>query len=152
MWTFTAPIFATVLSVAAAESAAQLPTAALPPSPASVAIVDEGVKGFSIRHFPSRLRFYTYDRDTPGVSQCFDGCASAWPPVRNVENSPPVGEWTLVQRKDGPPQWAYRGAPLYFKYHDQPDAPAGDGHDGVWHILKNIPPNPTSKALSQLGR
>lgn len=113
--------------------------AQIPPSPETIAIVDEGDKGFAIRHFPSRLRLYTFDRDGPGQSRCVDGCASAWPPVRAGANAHPVGDWTLVPRSDGPAQWAYRSKPVYVRYHDLPDAPAGDGVDGLWHLVPSIP-------------
>ena len=52
----------------------------IPPSPEAVAITREEGKGFSIRHFPSGLRLYTYDNDLPGQSNCTGGCSSAWVP------------------------------------------------------------------------
>lgn len=111
----------------------------IPPSPEAVAITREEGKGFAIRHFPTGLRLYTYDKDPPGQSVCVGGCASAWPPVRAAEGSKPVGNWTLVARNDGLPQWAYQGKPIYVRYHDQANAPTGDNFEGVWHILGNIP-------------
>jgi predicted lipoprotein with Yx(FWY)xxD motif len=122
----------------AANAAAMNVRAAPPPSPVSVAIVDEGDKGYALRHFPSRLRLYTFDRDRPQESVCVDGCASAWSSLRADENATPIGDWTPVPRTDGTPQWAYKGKPVYLRYHDDPDAPAGDGEDGVWRLIPNI--------------
>jgi predicted lipoprotein with Yx(FWY)xxD motif len=68
-----------------------------------------------------------------------DGCASAWPPLRADKNAEAIGDWTLAPRSDGNPQWAYKGRPVYVRYHDAPDAPEGDGEDGVWHLIPNIP-------------
>jgi len=126
------------LCLGGAANAAAIRSAAPPPSPVSVAIVDEGEKGFALRHFPTRLRLYTFDRDRPQQSVCVDGCASAWPPLRAEPNSTPFGDWTLTPRTDGAPQWAYKGKPVYLRYHDDPDAPGGDGEDGAWRLIPNI--------------
>jgi predicted lipoprotein with Yx(FWY)xxD motif len=123
----------------AARAAPAEPLADLPPTPETIAIVDEGPQGVAIRHFPSRLRLYTFDRDSPGVSRCTEGCATAWPPVRATLVAKPIGDWTLVERDDHTRQWAYKGRPVYVRFHDQPDAPGGDGVDGLWHIIPNIP-------------
>ena len=111
-----------------------------PASPETVAIVDEGAAGYSVRHFPSRLHLYTYALDTPGRSACINTCISVWPPVRGNATSRPVGDWTLVPRPDGDPQWAYKGAPVYVRYHDDPDSPIGEGRDDRnWRLVPNIP-------------
>ena len=129
------------LSTRALAAAAVAPEegAWIPPSPETIAIVDEGDKGYAIRHFPSRLRLYTFDRDSRGVSRCVEGCASAWPPVLAPAGAHPVGDWSLVPRSDSGPQWAYKGQPVYVRYHDLPDAPSGDGVDGLWRLVPPIP-------------
>ena len=133
------PLAAWLCLSGAANAAPSKEGAAPPPSPVTVAIVDEGDKGFAVRHFPTRLRLYTFDRDRPQESMCVDGCASAWPPLRAEVNATPVGEWTLVPRSDGNAQWAYKGKPVYLRYHDNPDTPGGDGEGGVWHLVPHIP-------------
>jgi predicted lipoprotein with Yx(FWY)xxD motif len=130
---------AALLCLSGVANAAASKEAAPPPSPVTIAIVDEGDKGYAIRHFPTRLRLYTFDRDRRQESVCVDGCASAWPPVRADRDATPIGEWTLAPRTDGAPQWAYKGKPVYVRYHDEPDAPGGDGEDGAWHLVPNIP-------------
>ncbi len=136
--------FGTALSASygAGAIAAVEQGAALPPTPRTISISDEGAKGFAIRHFPTRLRLYTYDGDRPGVSMCYAPCSGAWPPVRAPDGAEQIGDWTVVPRTDGSPQWAYRGKPVYVRYHDHPDTPVGDGMDGVWRIIPNIPKTP----------
>jgi predicted lipoprotein with Yx(FWY)xxD motif len=135
-----------MLQLDGSAQAAAAQAAAVPPSPGTFAVIDEGDLGYAIRHFPSRLRIYTYDLDRPGVSACTLGCASAWPPVRAEPGAQPIGDWTLVPRADGAPQWAYKGAPVYVRYHDEPDAPSGEGEQGVWRLVKHIPKTTTARA------
>ena len=51
--------------------------------------------------------------DAPDVSNCMDACAVEFPPLRATRDAVPFGDWSLVSRTDGPPQWAYRSHPLY---------------------------------------
>ena len=46
-------------------------------------------------------------------------CTVAWPPAGVAAGAKPVGRWTIIQRKDGIPQWAYDEAPLYTSQLDQ---------------------------------
>ena len=47
----------------------------------------------------------------------------------------PSGDWTVVTRKDGGKQWAYKGKPLYTFHKDaKPGDATGDGVNNVWHI------------------
>jgi len=105
--------------------------------PANVAMSEEP-KGMVFRHFPTGLRLYVYDKDLPGKSVCNAGCESAWPPLMALSGSKPLGEWTLVTRYDGQKQWAYRGRPVYMRFHDDPNNPVADGLDGLWHVLKHF--------------
>jgi|GEM_PF-205440 len=40
-------------------------------------------------------------------------CVDLWPPVVAAESPEPIGKWTLIERTDGEPQWAYDGYPVY---------------------------------------
>ena len=40
-------------------------------------------------------------------------CEQEWPPAIAPADAKPVGDWTLLIRKDGRKQWAYDGAALY---------------------------------------
>ncbi len=80
------------------------------------------------------MTLYTYDKDEAGTSNCYDDCATNWPPLTADENAQPEGDFTLVERPDGTKQWAYKGEPLYLWIKDgQPGDVTGDGVGGVWH-------------------
>ena len=79
-------------------------------------------------------------------------CADVWPPLLAPKDAQPVGDWTLVKRKDGSMQWAYEGFPVYTSVLDRKpgdtwggtklesanDAPAGRVPIGP---PPNIPPD-----------
>jgi predicted lipoprotein with Yx(FWY)xxD motif len=86
---------------------------------------------------PEGRTVYTFDKDSPGVSSCYGGCAEEWPPVTASADAQPFGHMSVVARTDGTHQWAYDGKPLYL-YHDDaaPGDMEGDGEGGVWHVVK----------------
>lgn len=73
------------------------------------------------------MPLYTFANDTEGVSNCSDGCATAWPPLEAAADAEDDGEWTVVTREDGSKQWAYKGMPLYAFARDT----AGEAATGV---------------------
>ena len=77
---------------------------------------------------------YVARRDTePDVSNCFDACASVWPPLRASADAAPFGEWSLVPRADGARQWAYQGRPLYrYRWEEETNWAIGQGN--LWQI------------------
>lgn len=84
------------------------------------------------------MTLYTFDKDSANSSNCYDGCATAWPPLLATANDKPTGDFTLVTRKDGSKQWALKGQPLYFYIADRkPGDVTGDNSGGVWHVVKN---------------
>ncbi len=103
--------------------------------PGQIALVQSGT-GLRYVHFPTNLRLYIFDEDSENKSVCNLGCASQWPPVIAPDNATMIGLWTAIDRDDGRKQWAYKGRPVYVRYHDSPSAPTGDGVDGVWHFLE----------------
>jgi len=40
-------------------------------------------------------------------------CTDLWPPLQAKERARPVGDWTILKRKDGSLQWAYEGFAVY---------------------------------------
>ena len=81
------------------------------------------------------MTLYQYDRDSTGTSNCNGVCANNWPPFNAPADAKPSGDWTVVTRKDGGKQWAFRGKPLYTFYKDgDPGDAKGDGVNNVWHI------------------
>jgi len=85
----------------------------------------------------SGMTLYTFDKDTKGTSNCYDGCAASWPPYLVTDESAHKGKWDVVVRKDGSKQWAFKGSPLYTWAGDQKAGDmTGDGVGGVWHVVK----------------
>jgi hypothetical protein len=95
--------------------------------PGDTALSKDSNGKWQIRSFPTLLTLYVSDRDQPGKSNCNSGCDSAWPPlfVSKDEATEKVGDWTVIVRDDGRTQWAYKGQPVYVRFHDIPL----DAHD-----------------------
>lgn len=84
---------------------------------------------------------YTFDKDSGGQSQCYDGCAAAWPPFVAKAGTQASGKLTLHTRKDGSLQWGVQGKPLYLYAGDaRPGDTSGDGSGGVWHVVRTTAP------------
>jgi len=80
------------------------------------------------------MTLYTFDNDTAGVTNCYDQCATNWPPLIAEEGATAEGDFTLVERTDGTQMWAYKGMPLYLWKNDAaPGDITGDGVGDVWH-------------------
>lgn len=81
------------------------------------------------------MTLYIFDKDTAGVSNCYDTCAEKWPPLFADADAMAEGDFSVVQRTDGSAMWAYKGMPLYYWYEDAaPGDTKGDGVGGVWHL------------------
>ncbi len=101
------------------------------------AIKSMEVGGSEILTDAKGMTLYTFDKDTTGQSNCYEGCAAKWPPLLAADGATAEGDYTLVTRKDGAMQWAYDGKPLYLWIDDvAPADTTGDGVGGVWHIVK----------------
>ncbi len=83
------------------------------------------------------MTLYTYDKDEMGKSNCYDKCATNWPPFAAMGDAMAEGDWTVIDRTDGTKQWAYKGKPLYLFVQDKKAGDMmGDGKgDGAWHVL-----------------
>lgn len=82
------------------------------------------------------MTLYTFDKDTAGTSNCYDKCAANWPPLVAASGATASGDFSLVTRKDGSEQWAFKGMPLYLWIKDaKPGDTTGDGVGGVWHVV-----------------
>jgi predicted lipoprotein with Yx(FWY)xxD motif len=83
---------------------------------------------------------YTFDNDVvgSGASVCNPPCSNIFPPHLAADKDAASGDFTLVTRRDGSKQWAYKGRPLYRFYAD--DKPGDKGGDGMtrnlWHIAR----------------
>ena len=91
----------------------------------------------SVMTTPNGMTVYTFDKDQPGRSNCYDDCAMKWPPVMADANAQEYDRMTLVTRTDGQRQWAYDGMPLYTYHADAATGDVeGDKVGGVWHVVK----------------
>ena len=85
---------------------------------------------------------YVTERDNnPQKSTCYGPCAEQWVPLRSETDAKPFGDWTLVAREDGRPQWAYKGRPLY-RYRWEAKPKWAEAHNEVWRFASvvNFPP------------
>ena len=83
------------------------------------------------------MTLYTFDgdpnRDKPACRVA--PCASHWIPLATAQLANPTGDFTLVSRKDGIKQWAYKGEALYTFDGDLSIGDAnGIGVDKHWHV------------------
>lgn len=84
-----------------------------------------------------QMTLYTFDKDEMGVSNCYDDCATKWPPLMGEAGMDLAKGYSLIERKDGGVQVAYKGQPLYLWFKDEnPGDMTGDGVKGVWHIAR----------------
>ena len=96
----------------------------------------EEVRTGMVSDWYNHVTVYTFDKDTPNQSNCDPYCASFWPPYRPAASDRPVGDFTIIKRADGSPQWAYKGMPLYTYVKDTKTGDKnGDGVNGVWHVV-----------------
>jgi predicted lipoprotein with Yx(FWY)xxD motif len=83
------------------------------------------------------MTLYTFDKDEPGKSNCYDDCATNWPPYVAPADAVAEGDWTIVERTDGTKQWAYEGKPVYLWVKDmKPGDVTGDMVGEAWHVVK----------------
>jgi predicted lipoprotein with Yx(FWY)xxD motif len=117
--------------------------------PATVAAVPNADLG-PILAGPTGMTLYTFTNDEPGVSNCYDQCATNWPPL-TVESADDLisgvnlpGEWATTERTDGTLQVTYNGWPLYYWKDDAAIGDAtGEGVGDVWYTV-----TPETVALS----
>jgi len=65
------------------------------------------------------VTLYTYDADRRGKSACEGECTETWKPLlAGALTVQDVPGWSLVTRKDGTKQWAYKDKPLYTNIND----------------------------------
>jgi predicted lipoprotein with Yx(FWY)xxD motif len=87
------------------------------------------------------MTLYLFTKDTPNTSNCYDKCATAWPPLLTTGNAV-AGEGLdasllgTTQRKDGTMQVTYNGWPLYYYQKDKaPGDVTGQGVGDVWFVV-----------------
>ena len=105
--------------------------------PRDVALLQQPDGTMGYRSFPDGRRLYVFKADSEGQSNCNAGCTSAWPPLLVSEgmNKSHIGSWSVITRDDGHQQWAYKGKPVYLRYHDLPGDIAGVEQAGFLPLL-----------------
>jgi predicted lipoprotein with Yx(FWY)xxD motif len=88
------------------------------------------------------MTLYRYTPDQANTSNCYDQCATNWPPllVTSGQTLAPTGlqgTLGLTTRKDGAKQVTYNGVPLYYFAKDvKTGDTAGQGVGSVWYVVK----------------
>lgn len=87
------------------------------------------------------MTLYIFTKDTANTSNCYDACATNWPPLLS-NGKPDLGDGVdssligSTQRKDGTTQVTYKGMPLYYWAKDkQAGDTTGQGVGGVWWVI-----------------
>jgi predicted lipoprotein with Yx(FWY)xxD motif len=82
------------------------------------------------------MALYIFKKDAPLQSNCYGGCAKAWPPFLVADPAQAGGDFSVIRRKDGARQWAYKGQPLYRYLGDEsPGDMEGEGSEGTWYVV-----------------
>jgi predicted lipoprotein with Yx(FWY)xxD motif len=87
------------------------------------------------------MTLYLFTKDTPNTSNCYDKCATAWPPL--LTTGAPIGgegvdtaKLGTTTRTDGSVQVTYNGWPLYYYEKDKaPGDVVGQDVGGVWYVV-----------------
>lgn len=81
------------------------------------------------------MTLYTFNADTPGVSDCNGNCAVAWLPLYAAEDAVESGVFSIITRADESRQWALQRWALYCWRSDA--APGDTGGQGLSHPSGN---------------
>ena len=96
--------------------------------PGDTALSEAADGSYQYKSFPGLSALYVFSGDSPGQSKCESKCLSAWPAllVSTGEKGERVGDWEVIVHADGTRQWAYKGQPVYTRYHNIPFDAAGE--------------------------
>ncbi len=121
------------------------PPTAMPPTqpPAAGTTVQVG-KNDALGSFlidDKGMTLYLFTKDTPNTSNCYDKCATNWPPLLTT-GAPVAGEGVdasklgAATRTDGAVQVTYNGWPLYYYAKDKaPGDIVGQNVGDVWFVV-----------------
>ena len=115
------------------------PNNAPPPVAAKVSIATTSVGNVLVG--PNGMTLYMFTKDEPNKSNCYDQCATNWPPLL-TDMKPTVGIGTdpallgTTTRTDGKLQVTYKGLPLYYWVKDtKAGDTTGQGVGKVWWVV-----------------
>jgi hypothetical protein len=98
--------------------------------------LDQEPSGWTFRLNLNELPLYISTADPPGKSACNEDCAKKWIPVIAEADSKPLGDWTIVVRKDGKRQWAFKNHPVYTHVNDSSNKTTGVA--GSFHLMPHF--------------
>ena len=107
------------------------------PYPSQVSLMRERA-GWTYRQSAAGLPLYLSEADSPGKSACYGRCAMQWIPLIAPATEKALGQWTIVVRRDGARQWAFKGRPIYTHIHDTPETRTSDDDKGAWHLMPHF--------------
>ena len=129
-------------SPTASPSPSATPTATPAPAASPVVLAQVvGSMGTLLVAASNGHTLYTFNSDTPGVSNCKGGCTSTWPPLSVPAGTTPVGgagvtgQLGTISRDDGSLQVTYKGLPLYFFHSDSKPGDTNGNYTG-WSLVK----------------
>ena len=103
---------------------------------------------------------YLFTQDAPNVSNCYDKCATAWPPLL-IAGQPTLKDGvsttaiSTTVRTDGSIQLTYNGWPLYFWFKDKaPGDTTGQAVAKTWWVVsgEGNPIKPETIAITQTDK
>jgi predicted lipoprotein with Yx(FWY)xxD motif len=106
------------------------------PYPAQVSLVQEPT-GWTYRQSSTNLPLYLYEPASV-KTPCSAACERQWIPLLAPAHARPLGDWTLLIRRDGRAQWAFQQHPVYTRLHATPDEAAAQRVDDVWHLMPHF--------------
>jgi len=110
------------------------------PSGTTVMVVQHSSVGYVLAEANGQV-VYTYGKDKKGgAPTCTGSCAVAWPPVTGTPKAGPAdtfpGQFGVVKGAGGVKQITYDGMPLYTFKGAKPRSTAGNGLEGLWHVVQ----------------
>jgi predicted lipoprotein with Yx(FWY)xxD motif len=114
------------------------------PAPGPGTVITTGDSEFGVMLFDDRGQaIYLFDRETTSSPDCYDECATAWPPVL-ADGTPQVGGAAdpallgTTQRTDGTVQVTYADHPLYTYANEGPGEVRCHNvflNNGWWYVV-----------------
>ncbi len=111
------------------------------PTPQPTVTTSDSSLGKILIAATNKMTLYTYGKDTADTSNCYDACATNWPPF-TVTDTPVgagiTGKLGTATRKDGTKQLTWNSKPLYFYVKDtKPGDTLGQNVGQVWFVVTN---------------
>ena len=131
-----------VTACGGASSSAASATPSPSPTPEPTVSVGDTTLGKVLIAASNKMTLYTYARDAADLSNCYDQCATNWPPFtitgEPVAGAGITGKLGLAARKDGQKQLTWNSKPLYFYNKDtKPGDVIGQNVGTVWFVVTN---------------